>query len=177
MSLRVAATTHVSEQAPTDSLRVRLDDDPTAACSRSGTLCMGMVATPVPNGTCSVVCTRPSAYVSAMIGNGVVAVGRAVTDDGWAGVFGMATLPHARARTPPVVCSLRCQIGSMHTKPTVCISRWSATTFRHSGCTSGRVSTKCAVTTTAAQDDLVICPWRTTVYDLGVLDALADLPA
>ncbi|MGH3778203.1 MAG: hypothetical protein ACRDRR_21110 [Pseudonocardiaceae bacterium] len=25
--------------------------------------------------------------------------------------------------------------------------------------------------------NLVICPWRTTVYDLGVLDALADLPA
>jgi len=25
--------------------------------------------------------------------------------------------------------------------------------------------------------NLVICPWRTIVYDLGVLDALADLPA
>ncbi|HZA17318.1 MAG TPA: hypothetical protein VE645_10590 [Pseudonocardiaceae bacterium] len=25
--------------------------------------------------------------------------------------------------------------------------------------------------------NLVICPWRTTVYVLGVLDALADLPA
>lgn len=41
---------------------------------------------------------RPSAYASAMIGNGVVAVGRAVADEGWAGVFGMATLPHARGK-------------------------------------------------------------------------------
>ena len=41
---------------------------------------------------------RPSAYASAMIGNGVVAVGRAVADDGWTGVFGMATLPHARGK-------------------------------------------------------------------------------
>jgi hypothetical protein len=65
---------------------------------------------------------RPSAYVSAMIGNGVVAVSRAVADDGWAGVFGVATLPHPRM-------------------------------------------------------NLVICPWRTTGYDLGVLDALVDLPA
>lgn len=50
---------------------------------------------------------RPSTYASAMIGNGVVAVGRAVANDGWAGVFGMATPPHARARAPLVACSLR----------------------------------------------------------------------
>ena len=37
----------------------------------------------------------PSAYASAMIGDGVVAVGRAVADDGWAGVFGMG---HAASR-------------------------------------------------------------------------------
>jgi GNAT superfamily N-acetyltransferase len=39
---------------------------------------------------------RPSAYASVLTGSDVVAVGRAVTDTGWAGVFGMATLPHAR---------------------------------------------------------------------------------
>lgn len=33
-----------------------------------------------------------------MIGNGVVAVGRVVADEGWAGVFGMATLPRARGK-------------------------------------------------------------------------------
>lgn len=57
---------------------------------------------------------RPSAHASAMIGNGVVAVGRVVADEGWAGV----------------VCSPRWRIGPVHTKPTGCISRWSATTFR-----------------------------------------------
>ena len=33
-----------------------------------------------------------------MSGSNVVAVGRAVADTGWAGVFGMATLPRARGR-------------------------------------------------------------------------------
>lgn len=41
---------------------------------------------------------RPSAYACATIGDEVVAVGRAVADGGWAGVFGMATLPRARRR-------------------------------------------------------------------------------
>jgi ribosomal protein S18 acetylase RimI-like enzyme len=41
---------------------------------------------------------RPSAYASAMVGDEVVAVGRAVADTGWAGVFGMATLPAARGQ-------------------------------------------------------------------------------
>jgi N-acetylglutamate synthase len=40
--------------------------------------------------------TQPSAYASAVDGDQVVAVGRAVADTGWAGVFGMATLPGAR---------------------------------------------------------------------------------
>jgi ribosomal protein S18 acetylase RimI-like enzyme len=33
-----------------------------------------------------------------MSGDDIVAVGRAVADAGWAGVFGMATLPQARSR-------------------------------------------------------------------------------
>jgi GNAT superfamily N-acetyltransferase len=40
----------------------------------------------------------PSAYARVMLGSDVVAVGRAVADTGWAGVFGMATLPSARGR-------------------------------------------------------------------------------
>jgi GNAT superfamily N-acetyltransferase len=40
----------------------------------------------------------PSAYVCLHEGSDVVAVGRAVADTGWAGVFGMATLPRARGR-------------------------------------------------------------------------------
>ncbi len=40
----------------------------------------------------------PSAYAHVVVGGDVVAVGRAVADDGWAGVFGMATLPAARGK-------------------------------------------------------------------------------
>jgi N-acetylglutamate synthase len=40
----------------------------------------------------------PSAYVTVFAGSEPVAVGRAVTDDSWTGVFGMATAPMARRR-------------------------------------------------------------------------------
>lgn len=40
----------------------------------------------------------PSAYAYATADGEVVAVGRAVAENGWAGVFGMATLPHARGQ-------------------------------------------------------------------------------
>ncbi len=40
----------------------------------------------------------PSAYVTAFAGDEPVAIGRAVTDHGWTGVFGMATVPGARRR-------------------------------------------------------------------------------
>ena len=41
---------------------------------------------------------QPSAYVCAMLDDDDVAVGRAVVDTGWAGVFGMATLREARGK-------------------------------------------------------------------------------
>jgi GNAT superfamily N-acetyltransferase len=98
MSLQVASTAHVLEQAPTGSLRVRSDDRPTGAWfeiwhavhgdggdSRSAWDMLGRVE-------------RPGVYACAMIGDDVLAVGRAVADTGWAGVFGMATLPEARGR-------------------------------------------------------------------------------
>ncbi len=40
----------------------------------------------------------PSAYAYAEVDGEIVAVGRAVAENGWAGVFGMATLPHARGQ-------------------------------------------------------------------------------
>jgi GNAT superfamily N-acetyltransferase len=40
----------------------------------------------------------PSGYAGAVLGGELVAVGRAVADTGWIGVFGMATLPRARGR-------------------------------------------------------------------------------
>jgi N-acetylglutamate synthase len=98
MSLQVASTARVLEQVPARSLRVRLDDRPARAWfevwyavhghggdSRSEWDMLGRVE-------------RPCAYACAMIGDDVVAVGRAVADTGWAGVFGMATLPRARGK-------------------------------------------------------------------------------
>ncbi|SDF36607.1 Acetyltransferase (GNAT) family protein [Lentzea fradiae] len=41
---------------------------------------------------------HPGAYAYAEVDGDIVAVGRAVDEDGWAGVFGMATLPHARGQ-------------------------------------------------------------------------------
>lgn len=40
----------------------------------------------------------PSAYAYTEVDGQVVAVGRAVAEQGWAGVFGMATLPEARGQ-------------------------------------------------------------------------------
>src|SRR6266508_6437028 len=102
MSLQLALTARVLDQAPTGSLRVRLDDRPTrvrfeiwhavhdhGGDSRSEWDMLDRVE-------------RPCAYACAMIGDDVVAVGRAVADTGWAGVFGMATLPRGtRERRDP----------------------------------------------------------------------------
>ena len=41
---------------------------------------------------------RPSVYASVLTAAGIIAAGRAVTETGWAGVFGMATLPDARGK-------------------------------------------------------------------------------
>ena len=97
VSLQVASTARVSEQAPTGSVRVRLDDRPTrawfdvwrAASGHGDSLAeWDMLDRVEPPGT----------YACAMSGDDVIAVGRAVADTGWAGVFGMATLPRARGR-------------------------------------------------------------------------------
>ncbi|WP_419995267.1 GNAT family N-acetyltransferase [Streptomyces boninensis] len=41
---------------------------------------------------------QPTGYASVLLDGQVAAVGRAVADGGWAGLFGIATLPHARRR-------------------------------------------------------------------------------
>jgi GNAT superfamily N-acetyltransferase len=41
---------------------------------------------------------QPTAYAAALMGGEVVGIGRVVADTGWAGVFGMATVPRARGR-------------------------------------------------------------------------------
>ncbi|MCC5576158.1 GNAT family N-acetyltransferase [Microtetraspora sp. AC03309] len=93
MSLQAASTARVLEQA-SGSTRVRVDDRPAgewfevwhAVHGHDGEWdLLGRVE-------------RPSAYASVSVGADVIAVGRAVADDGWAGVFGMATLPRARGK-------------------------------------------------------------------------------
>jgi ribosomal protein S18 acetylase RimI-like enzyme len=98
MSLQVASTARVLEQVPKGSLRVRRDDHPTSAWFEVWRAVHGAVRDARPDWDMLGRVERPSAYVSAMSGDDVIAVGRVVADNGWAGVFGMATLPRAREK-------------------------------------------------------------------------------
>jgi ribosomal protein S18 acetylase RimI-like enzyme len=96
VSLQVAACARVLEQVPTGAQRVRLDDRLTSAWFEAWQAVHGGDARAERDMLERV--DRPRIYASAMVGEDVVAVGRAVADTGWAGVFGMATLPEARGR-------------------------------------------------------------------------------
>jgi GNAT superfamily N-acetyltransferase len=98
MSLRVASTARVLEQAPTGSLRVRLDDRPTRAWFEIWHAVHGHGDDSRSDWDMLRRVELPCAYACAMIGDAVIAVGRAVADTSWAGVFGMATLPEARGK-------------------------------------------------------------------------------
>ncbi|WP_271221728.1 GNAT family N-acetyltransferase [Streptosporangium carneum] len=98
MSLQGASTARVLAQAPTGSLRVRLDDRPTREWFETWRAVHGHDGDPRAEWDMLGRVERPCAYAGAMIGDDVLAVGRAVADTGWAGVFGMATLPEARGR-------------------------------------------------------------------------------
>ncbi|MEU4834517.1 GNAT family N-acetyltransferase [Streptosporangium sp. NPDC023615] len=94
MSLRSASTVRVLERVPAGPSRVRVEERPTDAWFE------GWHAVHGHDGERDLLgrVDRPSAYASVVAGGDVIAVGRAVADDGWAGVFGMATLPRARGR-------------------------------------------------------------------------------
>jgi ribosomal protein S18 acetylase RimI-like enzyme len=98
MSLRVASAARVLEHASTGALRVRLDDRPAGAWFAVWQAVHGHGADSRADWDMLARVQRPCAYARAMIGDDVVAVGRAVADTGWAGVFGMATLPEARGK-------------------------------------------------------------------------------
>jgi ribosomal protein S18 acetylase RimI-like enzyme len=98
MSLQVASTGGVLERVPAASLRVRVDDRPTRAWFEVWRAVHGLGADPGSEWDMLARVAQPSAYACATTGDGVVAVGRAVGDTGWAGLFGMATLPRARGR-------------------------------------------------------------------------------
>ena len=98
MSLQVAPTPFVLEKTPGDALRVGLDGGPTGAWFEVWHAVHGDGRDFRPEWDMLDRVRQPSVYARAMIGDDVVAVGRAVADTGWAGVFAMATLPQARGK-------------------------------------------------------------------------------
>jgi N-acetylglutamate synthase len=98
VSLQVAPTVRVLEQVPAGALRVRLDDHPAQAWLEVWQAVQDPGGDSRAERDMLARVERPSAYACAVIGDDVVAVGRAVADTGWAGVFSMATLPRARGK-------------------------------------------------------------------------------
>ena len=98
MSLRTAASVHVQAEARPGGPSVRLDETPANAWFEVWYADHASGSDPQSERDMLGRVTQPSAYASALLGGEVVAVGRVVADAGWAGVFGMATLPEARGR-------------------------------------------------------------------------------
>ncbi|MBQ0984085.1 GNAT family N-acetyltransferase [Streptomyces sp. F63] len=101
VSLQVASAARVLERMPVSGespLRVRLDGLPSPAWSEVWHAVQGHGVDPGAERELLARVEGPSAYATAMLGDEAVAVGRAVADTDWAGVFGMATLPLARGR-------------------------------------------------------------------------------
>ncbi|MEV4760814.1 GNAT family N-acetyltransferase [Micromonospora sp. NPDC049559] len=98
MSLQSAPAAEVVARLPPGESRLRLDDRPTDAWFAAWLAVHGGGADAGADRDLLSRVDRPAAYVSALDGDEVVAVGRAVHETGWAGIFGMATLPYARGR-------------------------------------------------------------------------------
>lgn len=97
VSLQAAAIAGVSRPDAGGRLRVRVEDRPGDAWFGVWHAVHGGGAGPAGWGLLDRV-AGPSAYARVLDGDETVAVGRAVADTGWAGVFAMATLPAARGR-------------------------------------------------------------------------------
>jgi GNAT superfamily N-acetyltransferase len=98
MSLQAASTERAARQAPAAVVRVLLDTRPGQAWLDLWHAVHGHGGDLRSEREMLDRVKAPSVYASAAIGDVVVAVGRAVVDDGWAGVFGMATRPAARGK-------------------------------------------------------------------------------
>lgn len=96
--LQVASTTQVVDRAASASLRVEVDDRPTTAWFDTWYTVHGQGSDAPCEWELLARVEPPSGYASAVMENKVVGVGRVVAESGWAGVFGMATLPEARGR-------------------------------------------------------------------------------
>ena len=116
MSLQTAATAQVVDRLPVGDFRIRVDDQPTDAWFEAWLAVHGTGGDPHAERDMLGRVARDRAYAAVLAGDrpgrgsgagvgagagagagtAVVAVGRAVAEAGWAGVFGMATLPYAR---------------------------------------------------------------------------------
>ena len=96
VSLQTATTSQVLALAQRGSLRVRLDEQPTREWFGAWHHVVG--GDPDPQWRLLQRIEERAAYASVELGAETVAVGRAVADAGWAGVFGMATRPEARGK-------------------------------------------------------------------------------
>lgn len=97
VSLQAAAVAGVPGPRAGDRLRVRVEERPDEAWFGVRHAVRGTGAGPAARGLLDRV-AGPSAYARVLDGDETVAVGRAVADTGWAGVFAMATLPATRGR-------------------------------------------------------------------------------
>ncbi len=96
MSLRTSPTCDVRARPRPENVRIRLSEQPTTAWFDVWYALHGDGTDPRIEFDALERVRQPSAFACALRGNQIVAVGRAVADTGWAGVFGMATLPEAR---------------------------------------------------------------------------------
>jgi GNAT superfamily N-acetyltransferase len=96
VSLRVASAADVLDRLPSGAMRVDVEDRPTRAWFDVWHGVNG--GDPRSEWDLLARVGLPSGYAQATIGDELVAVGRAVADTGWAGLFGMATLPGARGK-------------------------------------------------------------------------------
>jgi ribosomal protein S18 acetylase RimI-like enzyme len=98
VSLQVATTRHLAGQCVASTLRVDVTESLDAEWLRLLLAAQEPDADPAPEWRLLQRVDRPSAFATAYLSGRAVAVGRAVADTGWAGVFGMATLPGDRGR-------------------------------------------------------------------------------
>jgi N-acetylglutamate synthase len=98
MALQVAATAQVVDRLVAPPLSVRVSDRPGADWFRIWQAVHAPGVDSRPEKRLLRRVGQPSGYVTVHAGGRPVAVGRVVADRGWAGVFGMATLPTVRGQ-------------------------------------------------------------------------------
>jgi N-acetylglutamate synthase len=96
MSLRTATPVEVRARFGAETSPIRLTETPTDAWFDVWYAVHGDGDDPCTEWDMLDRVGLPSAYVSVVAGDEIVAAGRAVADTGWVGVFGMGTLPAAR---------------------------------------------------------------------------------